>query len=272
MTETERIAEFINISKKVFDDRGIKDGWWLSRHIKGESDEDVKKANDLIVDLKNTPHVFVLACIVNSGLKGEHVVMIPYKVMAAFHKLGLIKNYSINELANVKIDKYDYVFTQYYDTILHRYKHKMAKYLYDAVQHIKNEYNSDASNIWKDIPSSQEVVERFREFNGMGQKISTMTANLLLRDFKIKFSDYSKIDISLDTHIIHVMKRLGFIKFDGNEYDFKKNIILKTREFNPEYPGLFDSACFDAGKYHCKKDQNPDCNNCLFCNICKKII
>ena len=42
----------------------------------------------------------------------------------------------------------------------------------------------------------------------MGIKIATMNANILVRQFKIEFSDYYSIDISSDIHVRRILKRL----------------------------------------------------------------
>ena len=130
---------------------------------------------------------------------------------------------------------------------------------------IKNKYNGDASNIWKDKPSSATVVYRFLEFNGMGIKIATMAANILARQFKIEFSDYYSIDISPDVHVKRVLKRLGYL----NENPTIDQIIYKAREINPEFPGLIDYSCWVIGRNYCH-ETNPNCDKCPLNSECKK--
>ena len=62
-----------------------------------------------------------------------------------------------------------------------------------------------------------------------------MAANILARDFKILMADYICIDVSPDTYVKRVFKRLGFISKNASNYE----LIYSARELNPEYPGIF---------------------------------
>lgn len=267
MNKMEKINEFINVSKHWANIVNI-DINFFPKPIKGEKKEDLEKANNFLKDIENNPHFFVLACVMDMGISAEYAWIIPYKVIKAFVEQNLTKDYSFEELPKIEYEKYDYVFTNYYEKKLHRYNY-MSKRFYDAVMQIKEKYKNDASNIWKDKPSSKTVVQRFREFNGVGQKISTMAANILARDFKVKYSDYKNVDISLDIQVIRVMKKLGFVKFDDDEELFKAGIVLKCREMYPEYPGIFDYALWKAGRDYCS-NVNPKCNACFFNGICEQ--
>lgn len=265
MNRTDKINEFINISKKEAKVVQIEINFF-PKPIKGETKGDLNNANNFLKDITNTPHFFVLACVMDMGISAEYAWIIPYKIFKAFIEQGFVKDYSFEGLSKVEYEKYEYVFTEYYGKKLHRYNY-MVKRFFDAVIHIKEKYQNNAANIWKDEPSSKTVVQRFREFNGVGQKISTMAANILARDFKVKYSDYKNVDISLDIQVIRVMKKLGFVKFDEDEELFKASIVLKCREMYPEYPGIFDYALWKAGREYCS-NINPKCNVCFFNKIC----
>jgi endonuclease III len=263
-----QIKEFINISESIrIDDRK---NFQFFKNI-DESKENIEKANNLLFDLEKTPHVFVLGCIMDLGINFELAWILPYKVFSAFEKLKYINNYSINELSKIDLEKYKYVFNDYYSKHLHRYNY-MAKRFRDAILLIKEKYNSNASLIWtKGEPSAGTVSKRFEEFNGVGQKISTMAAKILGGKLNITFSNYRDLDIPVDRQVIKVMRRLGLINYPNNENLFKKTIIDKTREWNPEYPGIFDYACFKVGVNYCK-NENPNCKCCILKNICEKKI
>src|SRR5687767_10086385 len=76
---------------------------------------------------------------------------------------------------------------------LHRFPATMSRNLHAAIQRVASEYGGDARRIWRDSPGSAAVVYRFLCFEGVGPKIATMATNILARDFKIPFSDYSAI-------------------------------------------------------------------------------
>lgn len=229
----------------------------LKRTICLVSDE---KQNSLVCDLINYPHAFVLAAIMDRQITFERAWAIPYLIK---EKLG---DFSLNTLYSLSLEDYKKLFN---DNKLHRYNEKMAEIFYGAVRKIVDEYDGDASNIWSDKPSSALVVSRFLDFDGVGIKIATMATNILVRDFKIKLSDYYSIDISPDVHVKRVFKRMGFIK--SKDINNLEKIIYKARSMNPDFPGLIDYTCWKLGKDICKS-QNPKCSECLFNNDCPKYI
>jgi endonuclease III len=90
-----------------------------------------------------------------------------------------------------------------------------------------------------------------------------MASNILAREFKIPFSDYFSIDISVDTHVRRVFYRLGLIP----EKASVEQLIFRARELFPEFPGLLDSPCWEIGRKWCKP-RNPECMNCYMNEIC----
>ena len=219
-------------------------------------DEDI---NNLLNNLEEYPHAFVLGCVMDRRIQAERAWAIPYKVCKA-----LKGKFDIDTLAAQTEDYYKKLFEH---EGYHIIGETAPKAFYRAVQKIKNDYEGDASRIWADNPSSSLVVYRFLEFYGVGPKIATMAANILVRDFKIPMKDHYSIDISPDTHVKRVMKRLGFIsKVDADL------VIYKAREINPEFPGMFDLACFEIGRRFCHSRKSPNCDDCCMNDLCKKCI
>lgn len=216
------------------------------------------EADNLLNNLKEYPHAFVLACIMDRQMKAEKAWLIPYKISK---EIGTFK---FSKLLSLKLSEIKKIFKR---KNLHRFNEVMAENFYFAIQKIHKDYNDDASNIWKDRPKSATIVKRFLEFKGVGIKIATMAANILAREFKIPMKDYICIDISPDVHVKRVFKRLGFISKDGDNDE----LIYAARELNPKYPGIFDLSCWHIGRYYCPP-KNPDCNNCYLNKYCPKII
>jgi len=217
-----------------------------------------KESDKLLNNLKNFPHAFVLACVMDRQIKAERAWLIPYEVSQE------IKGFKISQLLGINQEEIIKIFER---KSLHRFNKIMGENFYFAIQKIHNDYRGDASNIWRDNPGSATLVKRFLEFNGIGIKIATMAANILARDFKISMKDYINIDVSPDIQVKRVFRRLGFIsKNSSNE-----ELIYCARELNPEYPGIFDLPCWEIGRYWCRPNR-PICEKCYLSMYCNKNI
>jgi endonuclease III len=189
-------------------------------------------------------------------IKAERAWLIPYKIFSITGANDITALGKINEARYVKIFNREK---------LHRFNNDMASVFYNGVQKIKRDYQGNAALIWSGEPGSATVVSRFLEFHGAGIKIANMAANALARKYKIRFSDYSAIDISPDVHVRRVMWRLGYVpKNAGNA-----QVIYKARELHPEYPGIIDNLLWKVGMDWCHPS-NPDCRRCLIREACKK--
>jgi len=216
------------------------------------------EADEFLNNLEKYPHAFVLACIMDRQIKAERAWLIPYNISKE------IGGFEFPKLLQLKADQILRIFRK---KSLHRFNEIMARNFYLAIQKIHKDYRGEASNIWKNKPSSATVVRRFLEFNGVGVKIATMATNILAREFKLPMKDYICVDISPDVHVKRVFKRLGLISKDaGND-----ELIYCARELNPEYPGIFDLPVFEIGRSRCHP-RKPDCQNCYLNKYCPKII
>jgi len=218
----------------------------------------IPEIDNFLNNLKDYPHAYVLACLMDRQIKAERAWEIPYRICQNFNA------YSIEKL--IKIDKQSYI--DYFEKYkLHRFNKQMATIFYMAIHKIEKDYRNNAAFIWADRPSSSTVVYRFLEFVGSGIKISTMAANILARQFRIPFSDYYSIDISPDVHIRRVLIRMGYVPMNATN----DMIIYKAREINPDFPGIIDFSCWEIGRNWCHP-RTPDCLNCIVNNECKKHI
>ena len=215
----------------------------------------VQEADVLLNDLTKHPHAFVLACVMDRQVKAEKAWLIPYLIS---EKIG---EFSIGKLNSFTEPEINRLMSE--PNPLHRFIDQMSGYFHKTVQRIVEEYDGDASRLWKGSPSSAEVVYRFLEFDGVGPKIGSMAANILARDFKITFEDYFYIDISADVHVRRVFSRLGLCKENATV----EQVIYKARSLYPEFPGIMDWPCWELGREWCKP-HNPDCHKCYLKDIC----
>jgi endonuclease III len=219
------------------------------------NDESDKYLNDI----ETYPHFFVLGCVMDRQIKAWRAWLIPYKISQMVGGTDFSDFFMLDLPKTIKI---------FNEQSLHRMPTKMAHCFYDALQKIHDGYSDNAGNIWKQgQPSSQEVIDRFAQFNGVGQKISTMATNILVREFKVPLRDTSSIDISVDIQIDRVFKRLGLVPISAS----KDEIIQSARALYPQYPGVFDSVCWEIGEAWCKPE-HQQCEKCFMNEYCPKIV
>ncbi len=215
-------------------------------------------ANDLVTDLERYPHAFLFACIMDRQMPSTRVWEIPFKLKQ------LLGDFEFSTLLALSEKEIVDLFEEHN---LHRFPKIMGKNIYRAIRLIHEKYDDNASNIWNDTPSSHELVSRLLEFDGVGQKIASMTTTILARNFKISLSDYSAIDVSVDVHVKRVLERLGIVEKGLSE----DAIRYKVRALFPENPGLIDLPLWDIGYRYCKP-KKPLCSECYMENSCPKKI
>lgn len=214
-----------------------------------------RMANALVADIKGHPHAFVIACIMDRQIKAERAWEIPYRIR---ERVG---SFEFRRLR--KLSKAELVRVMRKPTTLHRYPATMGANMHAGIALIDARYAGDASRIWSGRPSSAAVVLRFLEFPGVGPKIATMAANLLVRYFKVPMSDYYSIDISVDVHVRRVLTRLGLVEAGAT----LEQVVYAARAISPEFPGLIDSPAFRLGREVCRP-RKPRCGECYLRRWC----
>ena len=192
-----------------------------------------KEAEELLKDLRH-PHIFVLGCIMDRQIAAPRAWIIPYKigVEAGGFQFKYFERLSENCIAKIFNEKK-----------LHRFNSVQTKNFYSGICRIKEKYDGDASRIWAGNPRSATVVRRFLEFPGVGVKIATMAANILVRKFKVPMKDYSSIDISPDVRVKRFFKKHGLLREEASN----EELIYLARELSPEFPGLLDLPAWQLG-------------------------
>jgi endonuclease III len=207
---------------------------------------------DGILLAKNNPNGYLMAVVLDQGMKAEKVWAMPNKLPWNWHNM--------EELAVQPLDKIE----QDLKAVGCRYWRNMARFIKDDAHILMDKYNGWAENIWMDYPTSVQMYERFLEFKGIGQKKASMAVNILVRDCGVPVSDKSGIDVSYDKHIRQVFLRSGLA-----EYDDLNHIVAVARKEKPEYPGALDKPSWYIGRDWCF-NQNPDCAHCPLGNVCAK--
>jgi len=213
------------------------------------------EADALLNNLDEYPHAFVLSCVMDRQMKAERAWMIPYRFQ---EKLGDLSMKTLLGLSLADVQK-----LMAEPEPLHRFVDKMSGFFFSCVQRLANVYQSRASLIWSDRPSSATVVYRFLEFDGVGPKIASMAANILAREFKVPFADHFSIDISADVHVRRVFGRLGLTPLNATV----DQLIFRARGLHPEFPGLMDFPAWEIGRNWCKP-RKPDCTGCYMKKVC----
>jgi endonuclease III len=218
----------------------------------------IPESDALLNNIEEYSHFFVLGCIMDRQIPAEKAWNIPYTIS---QECG---GRNFQNFLSLSLDHLNAIFT---GKKLHRFNDQMANNFYQALQIIHREYEDCSSQIWtKGQPDSRHVIERFEKFPGIGQKISTMATNILVREFKVPLKNTNRIDISVDSQIEKVFKRIGFVPVNAS----KQQIIEAARKIYPDYPGIIDSVVWEIGRDWCKTDFSA-CGECYLNEFCPKI-
>jgi len=209
---------------------------------------------DGILLAKNNPNGYLMAVTLDQGMKAEKVWAMPNKLPWDWTNM--------EKLAVLPVDRIEVDLK----SVGCRYWRNMARFIKANARLLVDKYNSDASNIWNDTPTSIEMYERFTEFKGIGQKKGSMAVNILVRDCDISVSDKKGIDVSYDKHVRQVFLRSGLAEIDNREH-----ILGVAREENPQYPGALDKPTWYIGRDWCF-NQAPNCDKCPLGTVCAKKI
>ena len=212
--------------------------------------------DDAINNIKDYPHLFVLACLMDKQIDANRAWAIPVIVCKELCQ----NDFRFDALQKLSLEQLKAFFN---DRKLHRFNNGMAEVFYKAIQRIQDVYDGKANNIWEGDNPSALVISRFSSFHGCGPKIATMATNLLHRIYGVTYTDYSALDASPDVHVCRVLYRLGQL----DQTDDTDAVIYRAREINPIYPGLIDKCCWNVGRDYCHPS-NPECDVCPLNKIC----
>ena len=110
---------------------------------------DNQSINNLLNNLDEYPHAFVLGCVMDKQIPAHRAWAIPYNISVEFSR------FDIDFLTNISLDEYKKLFNE---KKYHRFNDKCAEDFYEAVHKIKNEYE----NVSNDITSINNIFRYYR--------------------------------------------------------------------------------------------------------------
>jgi uncharacterized HhH-GPD family protein len=149
---------------------------------------------------------------------------------------------------------------------LHRYITKMPRWVVLMARRVLTEYGGDASAIWSDQPSADELQSRLDAFVGIGQKKAAMAVEILERDRGVNIRNLERSDIAYDVHLRRVFLRTHLANRDDRDH-----MIAAARELHPVRPGELDLPSWLIGRSWCRPGI-PDCASCPLTAACPKDI
>jgi endonuclease III len=213
-----------------------------------------EEANALVTDFAAHPHAFILACVASPMLHGDGGCLLPCELRS---RLG---HFDMPRLA--LLSKADWLRVVSEPPICAAGE-RLAQAMFRAVQHIHRFYDDNAAAVWEGKPSSAALVSRLMEFD-LTPATSVAAANTLVRDFGVPVADRYSIDVTVDGDVRRIMTRLGLVE-EGARHEA---LLYKTRELNPQYPGLLDLPLLEVARTVCHAEF-PSCEKCPLVEACR---
>ena len=139
--------------------------------------------------------------------------------------------------------------------------------LKSAAKKIVGHYGSDVRKVWSvDAKHVDDIYDRFKEFDGIGDALAKMAQFILVRDYGIAGGRDSKkyLSVKPDVHLQRVLFRLGIA-----EKETAASVIANVDNMKLRSPADFDWAVWNIGRDYCHSDK-PDCSRCPLEKICEK--
>jgi uncharacterized HhH-GPD family protein len=159
---------------------------------------------------------------------------------------------------------------------LHRFPSVVAARLIAASKLLLRKYKGDAANIWPNGESAAEVVRRFDEFEGIGQKISRLMGRVLVGYLGVTLTNWQGLDIAVDRHVARTFLRTGLVQRPTGTHSVSslvEEVTAKARALYPSFPAALDEPAVEvgmgwcsSGRAYCNWREDP----CPLRNSCPK--
>jgi uncharacterized HhH-GPD family protein len=210
------------------------------------------EANEL---LRSDPFAFLCAVIFDQGVPSERAWLAPWQLK---ERLGHLDPTRIAADPDAVTEAMQGV------PKLHRYVNKMPDWIVRAAQRVLDLYGGDASTIWSDNPTADELQKRFDDFVGIAQKKAAMAVETLERDLGVPIRNLERSDIAYDLRRVFLRSQLA-------DRDDRDTLIAAARQLHPDRPGELDLPTWLIGRGWCHAGV-PDCASCPLTEVCPKQI
>ena len=110
--------------------------------------------------IQNDSNAFFFGLISDQSVKAEVAWSLPFKLLQRIkhldiERLSVMTTEELNDILKLK-------------PALHRYPSQMSKHIILASQKLKEKYQGKASKIWEEPANAAEIVNRLKEFSGIG--------------------------------------------------------------------------------------------------------
>ena len=212
------------------------------------------EANEL---LWSDPFAFLCAVIFDQGVPEERAWTAPLRLK---ERLGHL------DPARIAGDPAAVTRAMHEAPKLHRYINKMPDWIVRAAQRVLDLYGGDASMIWSDDPTADDLQKRLDDFVGIAQKKAAMAVEMLERDLGVPVRNLERSDIAYDIHVRRV-----FLRSRLADRDDRDHLIAVARRLHPDRPGELDLPSWLIGQGWCHAGE-PACASCPLTEVCAKQI
>jgi len=209
-----------------------------------------REAGDLLL---HNPNALLFSAIFNYQIKYEKALEAPFELASRLGHLDVRRLAKMRQEDLTKHIRGD-------ETVhsLHRFPSVVAGRLIAASKLLLRKYEGNAANIWPNGESAAEVVRRFDEFKGIGQKISRLMGCVLVRYLGVTLVNWQALDIAVDRHVARVFLRTGLVNRSPGIYPVSElvdEVTAKARTLYPKFPAALDEPAVAVGMGWCTAEK-----------------
>ncbi|MGI9665935.1 MAG: HhH-GPD-type base excision DNA repair protein [Acidimicrobiia bacterium] len=141
-----------------------------------------QEANDL---LGNDPYALLIGLAIYQQIPTEKAFAGPYVLK---DRMG--GTLDAATVANMDPEELDAIFRE--TPAIHRFPSNMAKRVQAVSQYLVDEYEGDASGVWTDVNTADELLARLQAIPGFGEYKARLTLGVLATQYGVKPRGYTK--------------------------------------------------------------------------------